>query len=154
MARERVEGLNKLMKDIRGLEKMPQKQITKGARKGAKVILNQARAIAKTRRKSGKMWKKITLRAERNKPKGKKVFRITYPKTEKFPEAVKITKDGKQYYYPSSQNYGFKNKYMKKKVEGLQFFEKSFEQKHVQSARVMVEEIGKEIEKMLSEGGN
>lgn len=151
--RVKVEGLKELMRDIRSLEEMPQKQITKGVRTGTKVILKEAKAIAKTRRKSGKMWKKLTLKAEKTKKKGKKVIQVTYPKTERFQEAVKITKDGKRYYYPSSQNFGFKTK-DGDRVEGLKFFQKSMQNKGRQAANVIVEEIGKEIEKMLSEGGN
>lgn len=149
--RESVEGLNKLMKDIKTLEKMPQKQITKGVRKGANVILHEARARASERRKSGKMSKKLTIKAERSKRKGKKVFQVTYQKVEKFPEAVKITKDGKRYYYPSSQNFGFKTR-DGEKVDGLHFLEGAMQAKSGQAARVMIDEIGKEIDKALSEG--
>ena len=46
MPRVRVEGLRELTRDIKKLENMPQKQITKGVRRGANVILREARAIA------------------------------------------------------------------------------------------------------------
>lgn len=151
MARERVEGLNKLMKDIKKLENMPQKQITKGVRRGTNVILKEARARARERRITGKMSKKLTLKAERSKKKGKKVFQVTYPKVAKFPEAVKITKNGKRYYYPSSQNFGFKTR-NGGKVDGLKFLEGAMQSKSGQAARVIVDEIGKEIEKSLAEG--
>lgn len=154
--RVKVEGLKELMRDIRQLEEMPQKQITKGVRTGTKVILKEAKAIAKTRRDSGKMWKKLTLKAEKTKRKGKKVIQVTYPKTERFQEAVKITKDGKRYYYPASQNFGFKTRRVKNgkdRVEGLKFFQRSMQNKGPEAAKVIVQEIGKEIEKMLSEGG-
>lgn len=155
MARGRVEiqGLKELIRDIEQLENMPQKQITSGVRAGTKVILKEAKSIAKQRRKSGKMWKKLTLKAEKTRKKGKKVIQVTYPKTERFQEAVKVTKDGKRYYYPSSQNFGFKTK-DGDRVEGLKFFQKSMQNKGDDAAKVIVEEIGKEIDKMLSEGGN
>lgn len=149
--RDSVEGLNKLMKDIKKLENMPQKQITKGVRRGANVILHEARARASERRKTGKMSKKLALKSERSKKKGKKVFQVTYQKVDKFPEAVKITKDGERYYYPSSQNFGFKTR-DGEKVDGLHFLECAMRAKSGQAARVIVDEIGKEIEKGLREG--
>lgn len=152
MARIRVEGLNKLMKDIKKLENMPQKQITKGVRRGANVILHEARARASKRRVTGKMSKKLTLKSERSKKRGKKVMQVTYQKVDKFPEAVKITKDGTRYYYPSSQNFGFKTRDGRKKVDGLHFLEGAMQTKGNQAAKVIVDEIGKEIEKSLSEG--
>lgn len=150
MARiESVEGLNKLMRDIAKLEKMPQKQITKGVRKGTNVILHEARARAP--KKSGKLKRKLTLKSERSKKRGKKVMQVTFQKVEKFPEAVKVAKDGTRYYYPSSQNFGFRTRnggY----VEGKHFLDGAMQAKSGQAARVIVEEIGKEIEKALSEG--
>lgn len=148
MARETVQGLNKLMKDIRKLENMPQKQITKGARRGANIILHEARARAPKR--TGKMAKKLTLKAERSK-RGKKVFQITFQKVDRFPESVKIGKDGTRYYYPASQNFGFKTRnggY----VEGKHFLEGAMQAKSNEAAETMVQIIGEEIEKALSEG--
>lgn len=162
MPRARVEGLDKLIKDIKKLENMPQKQITKGVRRGANVILREARAIAKTRHKTNKMWKKLTLKPERSKRRGKKVMQVTYQKVEKFPEAVKITKDGTRYYYPASQNFGFKTrlgtgkkrkKNGKEKVEGLNFLSGAMERKYNEASKVIIEEIGKEIDKSLADGG-
>lgn len=143
-----VKGLYGLIKDINKLEKMPQKEISKGARRGANVILHDARSRASARHITGKMSKKLRLKAERSKKRGKKVFQITYPKADKFPEAVKITKDGTRYYYPSSQNYGFKT-VDGDKVEGLHFLEGAMKSKSKQAAKVMIEEIGKEIDKTL-----
>lgn len=147
--RDSVEGLNKLMKDIKKLENMPQKQITKGVRRGTNVILHQARAMAP--RRTGKLRKKLTLKPERSKKRGKKVMQVTFQKVEKFPEAVKVAKDGTRYYYPASQNFGFRTRnggY----VEGKHFLEGAMQAKSSEAAKVIVEEIGKEIEKTLREG--
>lgn len=148
MARESVEGLNKLIKDISKLDKMPQKQITKGVRRGTNVILKEARARAP--KLTGKLRRKLTLKPEKSKKRGKKVMQVTFQSVEKFPEAVKITKDGTRYYYPSSQNFGFKTR-DGGKVEGLHFLEGAMQAKSGQAARVMIDEIGKEIEKTLRE---
>lgn len=145
----RVEGLRDLMVDIAKLDKMPQKQITKGVRRGANVILKQARAMAP--KLTGKLRKKLTLKPERGK-RGKKVMQVTFQSVEKFPEAVKIAKDGTRYYYPSSQNFGFDTRdggY----VEGKHFLDGAMKSKSGEAARVIVNEIGKEIEKTLN-GGN
>lgn len=148
MARETIIGLNALIKDIKKLDKMPQSQINKGARRGANVILHEARAIAP--KKTGKLAKKITLKAERSK-RGKKVYQITMQKVEKYPESVKIGKDGTRYYYPASQNYGFKTR-NGGHVAGKHFLGKALQNKGAEASRVMVEEISKEIDKALREG--
>lgn len=150
MANTRVEGLDKLIRDINKLDKMPQKEINKGARRGANIILKEARARASTRRKTGKMSKKLTLKKEKSK-RGKAVFQVTYQNATKFPEAVKITKDGTRYYYPSSQNFGFRTRDGGYK-QGLHFLEGAMSSKSGEAARVIIDEIGKEIEKTLQGG--
>lgn len=144
-----VEGLNELIRDINRLERMPQSQITKGVRRGANVILAEARARAPV--KTGKMRRKLTLKPERSSRKGKKVMQITFQKVEKFPESVKIAKDGTRYYYPTSQNYGFKTR-NGGRVEGKHFLEGAMQAKSGQAARVIVHEIGMEVERSLAEG--
>lgn len=144
---EQVEGLNKLMKDISKLDKMPQSQITKGARRGANVILKEARSLA-PKGATKQLSKGIRLKAERSK-KGKKVFQITFKAN---PEFVKVTKDGTRYFYPASQEYGFRTR-NGGKVDGKHFLLGAMASKKDEAARVIVDEIGKEIEKTLSEGG-
>lgn len=143
--RETVQGLNKLMKDISKLERMPQKQITKGARKGANVILKQARANAP--KLTGTMRKGIYLKAEKSR-RGKKVFQITFRSK---PEFVKVTKDGTRYFYPASQEFGFRTR-DGGRVEGKHFMLGAMEEKKNEAAETMVQVIGEEIEKALSEG--
>lgn len=147
----RVEGLRDLMADISKLDKMPQKQITKGVRRGTNVILKEARARASERHITGKMSKKLTLKTERSRKRGKKVMQVTYQKVDKFPEAVKITKDGTRYYYPSSQNFGFDTR-DGGHVDGLNFLGGAMQSKGKQAAKVIVDEIGKEIDKTLKGG--
>lgn len=143
--RETVQGLNKLMKDISKLERIPQKQITKGARKGANVILKQARA--KAPKLTGTMRKGIYLKAEKSK-RGKKVFQITFRSK---PEFVKVTKDGTRYFYPASQEFGFRTR-DGGRVEGKHFMLGAMEENKNEAAETMVQVIGEEIEKALSEG--
>lgn len=147
--RESVEGLNKLMKDIKKLEKLPQSQITKGTRKGANVLLKASKAKAPKR--TGKLKRNMVLRPEKTRKRGKKVFQITFQKVEKFPDAVKVTKDGTRYYYPSSQNFGFKT-IDGGRVEGKHFLDSAIKSKGNEAAKTIVDEIGKEIDKSLSEG--
>lgn len=144
---EQVEGLNKLMKDISKLDKMPQKQITKGARRGANVILKEARANA-PKGETKLLSKGIYLKAERSR-KGKKVFQITFKSR---PEFVKITKDGKRYFYPASQEFGFKTRDGGRYEDNKHFLVNAMASKKNEAARVIVDEIGKEIEKTLREG--
>ncbi len=144
--RESVVGLNKLMKDIEGLSRMPQSQITKGARRGANVILKEARAKA-PKGATKQLSKGLRLKTEKSR-KGKKVFQITFKAN---PEFVKITKDGTRYFYPASQEYGFRTR-NGGKVDGKHFLLGAMASKKDAAARVIVDEIGKEIEKSLREG--
>lgn len=146
----RVEGLRELMTDIKKLERMPQSQIAKGVRRGANVILREARSRA-PKGKTGKLRKNLTLKPERGK-RGKKVLQVTFRKVEKFPEAVKVTKEGTRYYYPASQEWGFTTRDGGRFEKNKHFLVGAMESKKKEAAKVIVDEVGKEIEKGLREG--
>ncbi|MGL5328163.1 MAG: HK97-gp10 family putative phage morphogenesis protein [Peptostreptococcaceae bacterium] len=149
MKYKHIEGMDALMKSMKKLEKVPTRQISKGARRGANVILRQARENAPV--KTRKLKKGIILRGERSRKRGKKVFQVTLKSADKFPEAVKITKDGTRYYYPSSQEYGF-DTVDGGHIDGKYYLKKAMESKSNEASRVMIKEIGQEIDKALGEG--
>jgi len=100
-------GMDELLKYVGNLEKLPQKVVNKSAKKGANISLKDARGKAPYL--SGALSGGIISKAEKTKTKGKKVYQaaIDPGKNDIF---QKITKGGKQYYYPASQEYGFRTR--------------------------------------------
>ena len=99
-----IEGMKELERTIRKLGKLPQKCVTKAAKKGAQIALKAAKQKAPFL--TGALEEGIILKAEKTKKKGKKVYQVTMnPAMNDI--FVKTTKDGKRYYYPASMEYGF-----------------------------------------------
>lgn len=143
MARKfELEGLDEVLKALNSLEKLPQKCVNKSARNGAKIALNSARN--KSPYFTGALSNGIILKAEKTSKQGKKVYDITF---ENNPDFIKITKDNKRYYYPASQEYGFRTK-GGGKVEGLHFMRNSLEDNKTIIEKTMVEVLASEIDKI------
>ena len=100
----KIEGMEELEKTIRKLGKLPQKCVTKAAKKGAQIALKAAKQKAPFL--TGALEEGIILKGEKTRRKGKKVYQVTMnpAMNDVF---VKTTKDGKRYYYPASMEYGF-----------------------------------------------
>ncbi len=101
----KVEGMDKLLRDMKKLGKVPQKYVTSSARKGMNVSLRDARANAPY--ETGALKKGIILKGEHSRQKAKKVYRIVFDPAmndifQKKNAAGQITG-----YYPVSQEYGF-----------------------------------------------
>src|SRR5690554_6089105 len=97
-------GMEQLERDFRELGKVPQSAATQSARAGARIALRAAKANAPE--DTGALKQGIILKGERTRTRGKKVYDVMMDpaKNDIF---VKMTKDGKRYYYPASQEYGF-----------------------------------------------
>lgn len=109
----KVEGMDKLLKDLERLGKVPQKHVTSSSRKAMSISLKQARATAPV--DTGALKKGIIMVGEKSRYKAKKVYRIVFdskmndvfqkpvknPGESGNPDARKIA------YYPSSQEYGY-----------------------------------------------
>lgn len=143
-AKFEVEGLKELEKTIRKLGKLPQKCVTPAAKKGARIALKSARAKAPW--ETGELSNGIIIKGERARKKGKKVYQVTMDpaKNDIF---VKTTADGKRYYYPASQEYGFITKdggY----VPGFHYLRNSIDDNKAEIERVTVQELAKQIDKL------
>jgi hypothetical protein len=139
-----IEGMKELERTIRKLGKLPQKCVTPAAKKGAQIALKSAKQKAPFL--TGALEEGIILKGERAKRKGKKVYQVTLnpAMNDVF---VKTTKDGKRYYYPASQEYGFMTKdggY----VPGLHFLRDSLIDNKAQIEKTTVEVLAKEIDKL------
>jgi HK97 gp10 family phage protein len=145
MGRSKVEGMNELIRIIKRLEKLPQKCVTTAARKGATIPKNASKAGGWIDQ-SGQMRKGIILKGEKSRIKGKKVYEVTMdPKMND--SFVKISKAGTRYYYPASQEYGFRTKnggY----VPGFHFMRKAMEENKSKIEKEIVDVLSKEIDKL------
>lgn len=99
-----IVGMKKLERSFRELGKVPQTVATQSARAGATIARKSARANAPV--DEGNLQQGIVVKRERTRVKGKAVYDVMMDpaKADVF---VKTTKDGKRYYYPASQEYGF-----------------------------------------------
>jgi hypothetical protein len=99
--------MKELQKSILRLGKLPQKCVTKAAKKGGSVVLRAAKQKAPI--DTGALRRGLKLKGEKTKVKGKKVYEVTFDK-EMNNTFVKESKAGNRSYYPASQEYGFKTK--------------------------------------------
>jgi len=139
-----IEGMKELEKTIRKLGKLPQKCVTKAAKKGAQIALKAAKQNAPFL--TGALEEGIILKGEKTRKKGKKVYQVTMnpAMNDVF---VKTTKDGKRYYYPASQEYGFITKnggY----VPGFHYLRDSLVDNKERIEKTVVDVLAKEIDKL------
>lgn len=142
MSKYKLEGLDEVLKMLKDVEDLPQKCINKSAKNGASISYKDAKDKAPFL--TGALEEGIILKAERTKKKGKKVYQISIKDN---PEFIKTGEDGKRYYYPASQEYGFKLK-NGGKVEGLHFLRNSIDKNNTKIESTMVKVITDEIDKM------
>lgn len=140
----KIEGMKELEKTIRKLGKLPQKCVTKAAKKGAQIALKAAKQKAPFL--TGALEEGIILKGEKTRRKGKKVYQVTMnpAMNDVF---VKTTKDGKRYYYPASQEYGFITKnggY----VPGYHYLRDSLVDNKERIEKTVVDVLAKEIDKL------
>ncbi len=139
-----IEGMKELERTIRELGKLPQKCVTKAAKKGAQIALKAAKQKAPFL--TGALEEGIILKGEKTRRKGKKVYQVTMnpAMNDVF---VKTTKDGKRYYYPASQEYGFITKnggY----VPGYHYLRDSLVDNKERIEKTVVDVLAKEIDKL------
>ena len=100
-------GFDELLQYMGDLEKLPQKVVTRSVKQGANISLKSAKGKAPFL--SGDLESGIVLKAEKTRTKGKKVYQTAMDKN-KNDLFQKVSKSGKKYYYPASQEYGFRTK--------------------------------------------
>jgi hypothetical protein len=101
----KVEGMDKLKKNLEKLGKVPQKHVTASSRKGMNIALKDSKANAPY--DTGMLKKGIKLAGEKSNNKGKKVYRIVFDRAYN-DVFQKPNKEGKiTGYYPVSQEYGY-----------------------------------------------
>ena len=139
----KIEGMNKLLRDIKKLGTVPQKHVTASARKGMNTVLKDARADAPY--DTGDLEKGMKLYGERSKFKGKKAYQVIFDR--KYNDVFqKRNKEGKVTgYYPISQEYGFfavNGRY----IPGFRFIHNSLANNAEKAGQIMVDTMRIKIE--------
>ncbi|MDF2510466.1 MAG: phage protein gp10 family [Herbinix sp.] len=139
----KVEGMNKLKKDLEKLGKIPQKHVAASARKGMNIVLKESKASAPY--DTGQLKKGIVLKGERSRYKGKKVYRVVFD--DKMNDVFqKKNKEGKVIgYYPVSQEYGFFAK-NGRYIPGYRFIHDSLTENTIKISRVMIDTMKTKID--------
>lgn len=147
----KVDGIDKLKKDIAKLGKIPQGDVSASARKGMNnVVLRDAKAHAPV--DTGYLKKGIVLKAERSRTKGKKVYRAVFD--DKFNDIFqKKNADGEVTgYYPVSQEYGYFTK-SGRYIPGFRFMHNALNNNSSKMEDVTVSTMIKKIDKKIREVG-
>lgn len=165
MARNEIIGMKELERSIKELGKLPQKCVTKAAKKGATIALKAARA--KSPVDTGNLKKGVILKGEKRSVAGKKVYDVMMDPAmsdiyRKKTNSGLRRKGGKKkdantmiegdYYYPASMEYGFfarDGSY----VPGDHYMRKSITDHARVIEETMVDVLSKEIDKELGKKG-
>lgn len=142
MAKYKLDGLDEVLKMLKDVEALPQKCVNKSARNGAKISHKDAKNSAPFL--TGALEEGIILKAEKTRKKGKKVYQVTIKDN---PEFIRVTEEGNRYYYPASQEYGFRLR-NGGKVEGLHFLRNSIDKNNSKIESTMVQVLADEIDKL------
>jgi hypothetical protein len=152
MARNEIEGMDEILRQLRRIEKIPKSVATKAAREGIKDPMKDAKANAPE--SSGSLKNGIIKILEKS-PRGKckSVYRIVFdrafnPLFQKpivNPGLYGGTKDTG--YYPVSMEYGFK---IKGGFEpGLYFVREALAKNQAESEKKIINRLGKEIDNYI-----
>lgn len=146
----KVEGMDKLIRDLEKLGKVPQKHVTASARKGMNVILRDAKANAPY--ETGDLKRGMKLAGEKSMYKGKKVYRVVFDRAYN-DVFQKKNSDGKVTgYYPISQEYGFfarNGRY----IPGYRFIHKSLESQASAMEKTIVTTMKQKIDQEITKAG-
>ena len=146
----KIEGMDKLLKDLEKIGNVPQKHVTSSSRKAMNVVLKQSRATAPY--DEGYLEKGMKLKGERSRAKGKKVYQVIFnPDMNHIFQ--KPNKEGKiTGYYPVSQEYGFFAK-NGRYIPGYRFIHDSLADNTQRVEKTIVSEMQKKIDAEIAKAG-
>ncbi|MEH7391770.1 HK97 gp10 family phage protein [Bacillus sp. JJ1474] len=147
MSKFKIEGMKELQKSIKKLGEVPQKVVTPAARKGMNVALKAAKKGGWVDQ-TGQMRKGMKLVGERSKHKGKKVYQVVFDRAKNDVFQKKNAEGEVTGYYPASQEYGFYTK-DGRYIPGFHFLENSLEENSGTIEKTIVDEMSKQIDKVL-----
>lgn len=135
---------------IKKLGYLPQKCVTKAAKKAAGIVRKAAKKKA-PKGETGNLRRGIVLKGEKRRRRGKKVYQVTFSAAMNDVFRKPIKEPGKYGgknptgYYPMSLTFGFKT--AKGKYEGNDFLDSAARENEALSKKVMMETLEKEIDK-------
>ena len=145
MANFKVEGMEEAIKMIRDVGELPQKCVTKAAKKGIQIAKKDAKGGGWVDQ-TGYLRKGIKEKAEKTRIKGKKVYDL-WPDPSMNDVFVKVSKKGKRAYYPATIEYWFKTK-SGVYVPGLIFLYNALTNNKNQIEKVIIQTLTDEIDKL------
>ena len=146
----KVDGMDKLRRDLEKLGKVPQKHVTASARKGMNVILRDAKANAPY--ETGMLKRGMKLAGERSRYKGKKVYRVVFDRAYNDVVQKKNAEGKVTGYYPISQEYGFfarNGRY----IPGYKFIHNSLESNAGTMEKTIVNTMKQKIDAEIAKAG-
>jgi hypothetical protein len=149
MANVDLLGEKYLMQQLKKLEKLPQKVVTKSVKKGANIVLKEAKKNAPY--ETGMLEKSLKLVGEKRQREGQKAYQVTFDNNFNT-ILVKMYGENKEKraYYPASMEYGFETE--KFIFQGLHFLRKSADLESEKAKDVIVDSMANEIDKILIRG--
>jgi HK97 gp10 family phage protein len=146
----KIEGMDKLMRDLKKIGDVPQKHVTPAAKKGMNIVLRDAKANAPY--DTGQLKKGIILKGERSRYNGKKAYEVVFDPgmNDVF---QKKNKEGEvNGYYPVSQEYGFFAK-NGRFIPGYRFIHDSLVENAEKAGKIMVDTMQKKIDAEIRKAG-
>lgn len=148
-----MSDLTRLGKTIEKLGKLPQKCVTKAARKGGNVVMKAVKQSAPE--ETGDLKKGIKLKAEKSHTSGKKVYEVTFDAgmNDVFQKPIKNPGEAggknKTAYYPASMEYGYFSR-NGRYIPGYHFMRKSADGSEAEMTGVTIKVLADEVEKEWS----
>ena len=150
-----VSDLIRLGKTIEKLGKLPQKCVTKAARKGGNVVMKAVKQTAPV--ETGLLKSGIRLKAEKTRTPGKKVYEVTFDAGMNDVFQKNIQNPGaaggknKTAYYPASMEYGYFDR-NGRYIPGFHFMRNSAAGSESEMSSVTLKVLADEVEKEWSKG--
>lgn len=156
-----IEGMDKLIKDIKKLGEVPQKHVTAASKKAMNIVKKEAKANAPGGPETtGNLKKGIIMKGEKSRYKSKKVYRIlfdpamndVFQKPVKNPGESGSGRGRRIAYYPASQEYGFfarNGRY----IPGFKFTHNALAGNTRNIEKIIVTEMKKKIDQEISKAG-
>ena len=148
-----LSDFRRLTRTVEKLGNLPQKCVTKAARKGGNLVLRAVRQKAPV--DTGDLKRGLRLKAEKTRTKGKKVYDIVFDAgmNDVFQKPVKNPGEAggksRTAYYPASMEYGYfarNGRY----IPGYHFMRGAAEESEGAAAGVTVQVLSDEVEKEWS----
>jgi len=146
----KIDGMDKLKKDLERLGKVPQKYVTASAKKGMSPILKDAKANAPF--DTGNLKKGMILKGERSRHKGKKVYDVVFDDSMNDIFQKKNANGEATGYYPASQEYGYFSR-SGRYIPGYRFIHDSLSNNAERASKTMIDTMQSKIDTEIRKAG-